>query len=278
MLDGRPHVSPGGRQEQGGRARLLATVLAAGCVLALAPRPGRAWEVLRAPAAATDPTGPVLAAVTLLAWALAAWLLLGVALVLAGRLPGLAGRGATALAARTVPLAVRRGVGLALGAGLVLGAGTSAHAATAPDPASGVRAAGAGTSLDWPTTTAAPTTGPAPQAPPPASPAPAVVASPAPVTSPVPPAPSPQPATPRADQPRAERTGATPPHTAVVVRPGDTLWGLAERALHDRVGARPSAAAVAAAWPSWWAANREAVGTDPDLLLPGTALVAPQDS
>ncbi|MCW2616466.1 MAG: hypothetical protein JWN08_3460, partial [Frankiales bacterium] len=40
-------------------------------------------------------------------------------------------------------------------------------------------------------------------------------------------------------------------------------------------GARPTPAAVAAAWPAWWAANREVVGDDPHLLLPGTALVHP---
>ncbi|MBC7374726.1 MAG: hypothetical protein H7323_12120, partial [Frankiales bacterium] len=49
---------------------------------------------------------------------------------------------------------------------------------------------------------------------------------------------------------------------AVVVQPGDTLWGLTERWLRAD-GRTPTAAAVAASWPSWWAANREAVGADP---------------
>lgn len=58
----------------------------------------------------------------------------------------------------------------------------------------------------------------------------------------------------------------------VVVQPGDTLWGIAASRL-------PGAddASVAAEWPRWYAANAEVVGTDPDLLLPGTALVAPDE-
>ena len=31
----------------------------------------------------------------------------------------------------------------------------------------------------------------------------------------------------------------------------------------------------AAEWPRWWAANRDVVGDDPDLLRPGQRLVAP---
>lgn len=60
----------------------------------------------------------------------------------------------------------------------------------------------------------------------------------------------------------------------VVVQPGDSLWELAEQDLAAR-GASTSDAAVAQAWPAWWAANREAVGDDPDLLQPGTPLTPP---
>jgi hypothetical protein len=42
------------------------------------------------------------------------------------------------------------------------------------------------------------------------------------------------------------------------VRPGDTLWGIA-----------------GPAWPRWYAANRRAVGPDPDLIRPGLRLVPP---
>lgn len=73
---------------------------------------------------------------------------------------------------------------------------------------------------------------------------------------------------------------APPPvsETAVVVQPGDTLWDLAEQDLTTRTGARPSDAEVAQAWPSWWAANRDAVGEDPDLIQPGTPLRPPGDA
>ena len=65
----------------------------------------------------------------------------------------------------------------------------------------------------------------------------------------------------------AEAPAAEP----VVVRPGDSLWALAERSLPD--GA--TQAQVAASWPSWWAANRHVIGDDPDLLRPGAVLTPP---
>lgn len=64
--------------------------------------------------------------------------------------------------------------------------------------------------------------------------------------------------------------GSAAPDT-VVVRAGDTLWDLAARHL----GPEADAAAIATAWPRWHAANREAIGADPHLLLPGTVLVPP---
>lgn len=77
--------------------------------------------------------------------------------------------------------------------------------------------------------------------------------------------------------------GATPapapvaPPAPVVVSPGDSLWSLAEQHLAQREQAAPTDAAIAAAWPAWWAANRDAVGPDPHLIRPGTALVPPAD-
>ena len=69
-------------------------------------------------------------------------------------------------------------------------------------------------------------------------------------------------------------TRREPTHDAaeVVVRRGDTLWSIAARQL----GADASEAEVAAAWPRWFAANRAVVGADPDLLLPGQVLRAPE--
>lgn len=57
----------------------------------------------------------------------------------------------------------------------------------------------------------------------------------------------------------------------VPVRPGDTLWTLAARHL----GPGATAAEVADAWPRWWSANRDVIGGDPDLLLPGQLLRPP---
>jgi nucleoid-associated protein YgaU len=57
----------------------------------------------------------------------------------------------------------------------------------------------------------------------------------------------------------------------VVVRRGDTLWGLARR--HLRPGATD--AEIARAWPFWYAANRAVIGPDPGLLLPGQRLRVP---
>lgn len=71
---------------------------------------------------------------------------------------------------------------------------------------------------------------------------------------------------------------ATPPGPAeehptaiVTVQEGDTLWGIA--ADHLPVGSDD--AAVAAAWPLWYEANRDVVGPDPDLIHPGQVLTAP---
>jgi resuscitation-promoting factor RpfA len=63
----------------------------------------------------------------------------------------------------------------------------------------------------------------------------------------------------------------------LVVRSGDSLWSIAAASLRVAGTAAPTDAQVAQAWPRWWAANREAVGDDPDLLLPGTVLRPPAD-
>lgn len=68
------------------------------------------------------------------------------------------------------------------------------------------------------------------------------------------------------------RPTATPEAAEVVVRRGDTLWSIAARQL----GPDASEAEVAAAWPRWFSANRHVVGSDPDLLLPGQVLRAPE--
>ena len=57
----------------------------------------------------------------------------------------------------------------------------------------------------------------------------------------------------------------------VVVRRGDSLWQLAARAL----GGDATDTEIASEWPRWYEANRDVVGDDPDLLLPGTVLRPP---
>ncbi len=57
----------------------------------------------------------------------------------------------------------------------------------------------------------------------------------------------------------------------VVVKPGDTLWSIAATDL----GPNATAEDVAARWPAWYAANRELIGPDPDLILPGQVLRIP---
>lgn len=70
---------------------------------------------------------------------------------------------------------------------------------------------------------------------------------------------------------RAERPGAATAPSTITVAPGDTLWDISRRRLGD--GAEP--AAIASAWPRWYAANRSVIGPDPDLLYPGQVLRAP---
>ena len=75
------------------------------------------------------------------------------------------------------------------------------------------------------------------------------------------------------------RRASTPESTRSVstagdhlVHPGDTLWSIA--AEHLVPGADD--AAIARAWPSWYAANVATIGGDPNLLRPGQVLHPPR--
>ena len=61
---------------------------------------------------------------------------------------------------------------------------------------------------------------------------------------------------------------AHPRHAAVVVRPGDTLWALAE---HD-LPAPATDRQVTAHWHAVYRRNRGVIGPDPDLIRPGQVL------
>ena len=61
------------------------------------------------------------------------------------------------------------------------------------------------------------------------------------------------------------------PASAVVVRPGDTLWDLAR----DDLGPGADDAAIAARWRTIYALNRAVIGADPDLIQPAQRLRLP---
>lgn len=69
---------------------------------------------------------------------------------------------------------------------------------------------------------------------------------------------------------RPVATAASPDH--VVVVPGDTLWDLARESLPGDA----DAADVVARWQEIYAANRDVVGADPDLIRPGMRLLLPE--
>lgn len=56
-----------------------------------------------------------------------------------------------------------------------------------------------------------------------------------------------------------------------VVKPGDNLWLVVRRVL----GPLASNQKIADEWPRWYHANRQLIGPDPNLLLPGQLLQAP---
>ncbi|HYO18629.1 MAG TPA: hypothetical protein VES02_08205 [Dermatophilaceae bacterium] len=57
----------------------------------------------------------------------------------------------------------------------------------------------------------------------------------------------------------------------VVVLRGDTLWSIAA----DHLGPAASSADIDAEWHRWLAANRDVIGADPNLILPGQLLSPP---
>ena len=73
-----------------------------------------------------------------------------------------------------------------------------------------------------------------------------------------------------------ESSPATPPpsgrpETRVEVRPGDTLWSIAQHHLTPVA----SDADIETAWHAWYSANAAVIGTDPDLIQPGQLFAPP---
>lgn len=70
---------------------------------------------------------------------------------------------------------------------------------------------------------------------------------------------------------QTRQTRRAEPRLTYVVRPGDSLWSIA----HDHPDDADHAASVDQRWRAIWLANREVVGDDPDLIIPGQALRLP---
>jgi hypothetical protein len=230
------------------------------------------------------PDEALTALVAVLALLVTAWLSLAVVVELLARVPGRVGRAARAVATAVTPVLVRRTLALLLGAGVAAGLGQGGASAASvgivvpqatPDPGPGARP------LPEPGWLLAP---PAPHPTDPPSPhqqgsrAPRAATAPNTSTAPhagwVPTAPTTRPQPDVRVLSPAPRSRADDHDTTVevVVRRGDSLWSIAARHL----GPDPSEAEIAEAWPTWYAANREVIGPDPDLLLPGQVLRAPE--
>ena len=218
----------------------------------------RAWEAGRP----LRPDEALVAVVALAALAGVLWLSCCILLELLARLPGAVGRWAARAAALVTPRQVRRLSAALLGLGMTAGLGSGASAATsppvgltAPSPAPGT-----GSSVPNPADPALP---PLPD--------PGFRSLPDPGWVPSTPTVRTQPDV-RVLTPAPR--GEPEPDEAhqVVVHRGDSLWSIAARHL----GPGASDSEVADAWPDWYAANREVIGEDPDLLLPGQVLHAPE--
>ena len=224
-------------------ARSRAFAIATGAVGALALLASHRPAGLTA--SAGDPTAPTVAAAAWLAWALAGYVFVSVAICAVGHLISTAStvRCPPVRTARIAPHVVRRLVDAAVGSTAVVVVATAApvaaYADTAPGPAPSTVSAPA---FDWPGLS--PQAHPAPHATRPPSP-PALLTSP------------------------THRRGGG--REEIVVRRGDSLWTLTAR----RLGPGASAAQVAAAWPRLYAANRAVIGTNPALIHPGLRLVPP---
>jgi LysM repeat protein len=172
-------------------------------------------------------------------WLAALWLAIGLLASFGGALPGALGRAARTVARVSLPRTVYPLVVGAAGVGVLL-CSAGAQAATHRAPSKPALAA-----PNWPTDDAART----PRWP---------------ILTPH------QPAAPRV--PRATQQPAAARPAAVVVRRGDSLWRIAAAHLPGR----PSDRRIAASWPRWYSANRQLIGTDPNVIRPGEVLHAPQ--
>ena len=217
-----------------------------------------AWRVVQSPGPANLDEAVLLVVLTAGAL-LGGWVVLSTAVACAAHVPGRLGDTARRWSRRLAPAATRRVaailVGAALGAGVTPGAANGVPTGAVGAPASSAvgsmagGAGGSGTSAER-------------------SPGFALTLAPA---DPVPGWTPSRPVHQAAAAARLVLGTGRPAPTQVVVHRGDSLWTIARRHL----GPGATDTEVAAAWPHWYAANRDRIGPDPDLLRPGQVLRAP---
>jgi hypothetical protein len=234
------------------------SALARALVLLVAALAGAAltWRLRPTGWAATTPVDEIVSACAWLAWLLAGWLTLGVAVCAAGHLRGHRGPGRRVAVQCCVPRRLGRLVDAVVTAGLV---GAVLGGAVVPATAAAAKASVAAAShrvatgdpLEWPGLAERSS------------------------------APHPHHQAPAQQRPRAPKVGlvsaaprdAIDRDPAVTVRAGDSLWSIAAA----RLGPDATAAAIATQWPRWYAENRSVIGDDPTLILPGQQLRAPAE-
>ena len=226
-----------------------------------------AWDRRATGAAAPGPALDALLASAGLA--VCGWMLLSALAAIGAHLPGTLGRMGSAATTALTPRVARRLVAVLAGTAIGAAPATTALAAAGVSDATGSRGAVVATATPSP-----PASGHGPQgasatstAPGPAtgSAAAATTVSVDPAWVPTTPGPETTPAL-LTPSPRSE-----PAPDTVVVRRGDTLWAIAARHHGDAA----TDAEIARSWPRWYAVNRTVIGADPDRLVPGSQLVAP---
>jgi nucleoid-associated protein YgaU len=227
--------------------RLLLTAASMGLIAvllaALTPAAAAMTGALATPQNTVDTVGAdalVIAAAGLLAWAVWAWGALGLTLTAASALPGILGSTARLATQVVLPAGARRSAELLLGLGLGVAAPLAGIAVTVAAPPAA--AAGPAPAVpDWP-----------------AGPTSAAGAAHAGTVPDWPVDPS-----------------AVPDEASHVVVRDDCLWHIAAARLVEQSGTTPTDGDVARAVHAWWTANADVIGSDPDRLLPGQVLRAP---
>lgn len=276
------------------------------------PSPTTLVTDLSAPHAWLARVGPDAAAAGLagaLLWLVALWLAVGLLATFLSLAPGRLGGAARLVAQRAVPAALRNMLLASVGASLLLSP-VAAIASPGPAVPLGTLApswpldppASSAPALPWPTDSGPhqpsepgpgwptdPASGTATSSPLTSPPAPTVSPSrPTPTSttpssgspgqpppsgaSPTAPSQSRPPAEPR--QPRDTPPPVVPADRQVTVTAGDSLWMIAA----SRLGPAASDREIAIEWPYWYRENRSIIGPNPDLLRPGTTLLAPDNA